>query len=66
MIIAFVTAVAGPETRVQFKQALIGWRTQSIAPELMHANEIPVVLKAINHLETQNAFDSIATRIKLI
>ena len=65
-IVSFVTAVAGPEALIQFKQALIGWRTQSMTAELMQANEFASVLKALNHLETQNAFNSIATRIKLV
>jgi hypothetical protein len=65
-IVSFVTAVAGPEALIQFKQALIGWRTPSMTPELMQANEIPSVLKVLNHLEKQNAFNPIATRIKLV
>lgn len=65
-IVSFVTAVAGPEALIQFKQALIGWRTQSMTTELMQASGFASVLKALTHLETQNAFNSIATRIKLV
>lgn len=65
-IVSFVTAVAAPEALIQFKQALVGWRTQSMTTELMQANGFVSVLKALNHLETQNAFNSIATRIKLV
>jgi hypothetical protein len=65
-IVSFVIAVAGPEALIQFKQALIGWRTQSMTTDLMQANGLASVLRALNHLETQNAFNSIATRIKLV
>jgi hypothetical protein len=65
-IVSFVTAVAGPEALIQFKQALIGWRTQSMTTELMQASGFASVLKSLTHLETQNAFNSIATRIKLV
>lgn len=65
-IVSFVTAVAGPESLIQFKQAMIGWRTRSLTTELMKSNEFVPVLKALHHLEAQNAFNAIATRIKLV
>jgi hypothetical protein len=64
-IVSFVTAVASPEALIQLKQALIGWRTQGMTTELMKASGISPVLKALDHLEAQNAFTTIATRIKL-
>lgn len=65
-IVSFVTAVASPEALIQFKQALVGWRTQSMTTDLMQASGFASVLKSLTHLETQNAFNSIATRIKLV
>ena len=65
-IVSFVTAVASPEALIQLKQALIGWRTQGMTTELMKASGISLVLKALDHLEAQNAFTTIATRIKLV
>ncbi|RDW62474.1 hypothetical protein BP6252_11907 [Coleophoma cylindrospora] len=65
-IVTFITAVASPEALVQFKQAMIGWRTRSLTMELMQANGFVPVLQALNHLEAQNAFTAIATRIKLV
>lgn len=65
-IVSFVTAVASPEALIQLKQALIGWRTQDLTKELMKAGGIGSVLKALDHLEAQNAFTAIATRIKLV
>jgi hypothetical protein len=53
-IVSFVTAVASPEALVQFKQALIGWRTQGLLTELMKTSGISSVLKALDHLEAQN------------
>jgi hypothetical protein len=62
----FVTAVASPEALVQFKEAIVGWRSLPVAMESMRADRVISVLKALRLLEAQSAFTSIATRIKLV
>ncbi|KAH8819114.1 hypothetical protein F5884DRAFT_3127 [Xylogone sp. PMI_703] len=65
-IVSFVNLVASPHALSQFRQAIIGWRSQGETTELMQATQFVSVLRALNHLEAQSTFSAIATRIKLV
>lgn len=65
-IVSFVTYAACPHALSQLKQAISGWRSQTTMVKYMESTQFISVLKALNHLEAQSAFNAIATRIKLV